>query len=159
MQTVKRLEIKKGDILQREGELGTKVYHVKEGLLRSYSVDKKGKKHIFMFAPEGWTIADGVPENQASELFIDALEDSKVVVLSKDPSREKNNLKPLLKRIMVLQQRIIMLMSYSALQRYEHFLETYPDIIQRVPQKMIASYLGITPEALSKLKGDKARRK
>ncbi|MEL6357747.1 MAG: Crp/Fnr family transcriptional regulator [Bacteroidota bacterium] len=156
---MKQIEVKKGDILQREGELDTKVYHVRKGLLRSYSVDEKGKKHIFMFAPEGWTIADGVTPEQPSELFIDALEDAKVIVLTKDTEREKHNAKPLLKRIMVLQQRVIMLMSSSALQRYEHFLETYPDIIQRVPQKMIASYLGITPEALSKLKRDKARRK
>jgi len=47
---------------------------------------------------------------------------------------------------------VIMLLSYSALERYEHFKNTYPNIIQRVPQKMIASYLGITPEALSTIK-------
>ena len=52
-----------------------------------------------------------------------------------------------------------MLMSASAIERYEHFTETYPCISQRVPQKMIASYLGITPEALSKVKGVKAREK
>lgn len=52
-----------------------------------------------------------------------------------------------------------MLMSASALERYDHFVATYPDIVQRVPQKMIASYLGITPEALSKVKGERARGK
>ena len=52
-----------------------------------------------------------------------------------------------------------MLMSSSAIERYQHFVETYPGIIQRVPQKMVASYLGITPEALSKVRGDKARTK
>ena len=52
----------------------------------------------------------------------------------------------------VLQKRIILLMSASAIERYEHFIETYPDIVQRVPQKLIASYLGITPEALSAAK-------
>ncbi|MDB4678169.1 hypothetical protein OAE93_00405 [bacterium] len=49
---------------------------------------------------------------------------------------------------------MIMLMSASAIERYEHFVNTYPDIVQRVPQKMIASYLGITPEALSKVKSE-----
>jgi len=58
-----------------------------------------------------------------------------------------------------LQKRIIMLMSSAAIERYEHFEKTYPNIIQRVPQRMIASYLGITPEALSKVKGDKVRDK
>jgi hypothetical protein len=63
----------------------------------------------------------------------------------------------LAKRISVLQNRVIRLMSASAIERYEAFLKTYPDIVQRVPQKMIASFLGITPEALSKAKGDKMR--
>ena len=64
----------------------------------------------------------------------------------------------LIKRVTVLQKRVIMLMSSKAIERYDAFLETYPDIVQRVPQRMIASYLGITPEALSKLKGDRISR-
>ncbi len=59
----------------------------------------------------------------------------------------------------MLQKRVIMLMSASAIERYEHFVETYPDIVQRVPQRMIASYLGITPEALSKVKGERKNKK
>jgi CRP-like cAMP-binding protein len=65
----------------------------------------------------------------------------------------------LMKRISVLQRRVIMLMSATALQRYNDFLEMYPNIVQRVPQKMIASYLGITPEALSKIRGQLAKPK
>jgi CRP-like cAMP-binding protein len=53
-------------------------------------------------------------------------------------------------RLNTLQNRVIMLMSSTGLERYEHFIATYPDIIQRVPQRMVASYLGITPEALSR---------
>jgi hypothetical protein len=59
------------------------------------------------------------------------------------------------KRIAVLQKRVIMLMSATAWERYQDFLDTYPNIVQRVPQKMIASYLGITPEALSSLRAKK----
>ncbi|MEM9982072.1 MAG: Crp/Fnr family transcriptional regulator, partial [Bacteroidota bacterium] len=59
----------------------------------------------------------------------------------------------------VLQQRVMMLMSASAIKRYEHFIETYPDIVQRVPQRMIASYLGITPEALSTVKRQQVLKK
>ena len=58
----------------------------------------------------------------------------------------------LAKRLRVLQKRIVMLMSSAAIERYEHFIATYPSIIQRVPQRMIASYLGITPEALSRVR-------
>ena len=64
----------------------------------------------------------------------------------------EDHLDKISKRFSVLQRRITMLMSSSAIERYEHFLETYPQIVQRVPQRMIASYLGITPEALSKVK-------
>ncbi len=63
------------------------------------------------------------------------------------------------RRMAVLQKRVIMLMSSTAIERYEHFIETYPDIVQRVPQKMIASYLGITPEALSRAKKERLNEK
>lgn len=149
------IHLTKGEIIQRGGELHSKVYVVKKGLLRSYAIDEKGKEHIFMFAPEGWVVADNQPPEVPCDLFIDALEDAVVAVFTKDLEREDIDVKPLIRRISVLQQRIIMLMSAPAIERYEHFVETYPDIIQRVPQKMVASYLGITPEALSKVKGER----
>ena len=151
----------KGTILQQKGELNSKIYIVKKGLLRSYIVDKKGKEHIFMFAPEGWVVGDAVREHDPSELFIDALEDTQYVVLRKNIERDANpqSFRHLVKRLLVLQRRTLMLMSASAMERYEHFEATYPDILQRVPQRLIASYLGITPEALSKLKRERIRGK
>jgi CRP-like cAMP-binding protein len=145
-------EVKKGEFLQRGGELSTSVFYVKSGLLRSYIIDGKGKEHIFMFGSEGWIVADNVAQGEKGELFIDALEDSIVIPISKSVP-PKSDTQKLLKRIGVLQKRIIMLMSASAIERYNHFLEIYPEIVQRVPQKMIASYLGITPQALSKIRG------
>jgi CRP-like cAMP-binding protein len=150
---LKEIKVHKGQILQHSGELNSKIFKVKSGLLRSYSIDQKGKEHIFMFAPEGWTIADSVDPKQPSDLFIEALEDSTVIVRSKNIENTSNT--PfLIKRINVLQKRVIMLMSSSAIERYQHFVETYPDIVQRVPQRMIASYLGVTPESLSAAKKD-----
>lgn len=146
-------------MLQHAGEYNTKVYVVKKGLLRSYTIDKKGKEHIYMFAPEGWIIADSLPIDAPCELYIDALEDSEVYITEKDLENTKPDFAALVKRLSVLQHRIIMLMSATALERYKHFIETYPDILQRVPQKMVASYLGITPEALSKVKNENARSK
>lgn len=151
-------QVKKGEFLQRVGELSTSVFYVKKGLLRSYTIDGKGKEHIFMFGSEGWIVADNVAQGEKGELFIDALEDSIVIPISKSIP-PKSDTQKLLKRIGVLQKRIIMLMSAPAVDRYNHFLETYPDIIQRVPQKMIASYLGITPQALSTIRGEIARKK
>ena len=156
---MKTITVKKGHILQHEGDLNSSVYEVVSGLLRSYLIDEKGKEHIFMFAPEGWIIADSVPSTVPAELFIEALEDSIVKISDKDLTVRKPSVFALAKRIEVLQKRVMMLMSSSAIVRYEHFIETYPELTQRVPQKMIASYLGITPEALSKVKGDKARNK
>lgn len=149
---MKEIEIKKGTVLQSKGQFDTKIYHVVKGLLRSYTIDKKGKEHIFMFGPEGWTVADNVSPNKPCDLYIDALENSTVKVFPKNIEKEKDNAPAFIKRIAVLQKRVIMLMSASALERFEHFEKTYPDMIQRVPQKMIASYLGITPEALSSIK-------
>ena len=151
----------KGTILQQRGELNSKVYIVKKGLLRSYCVDEKGKEHIFMFAPEGWVVGDAVNEQDPAELFIDALEDTEYIVLKKSIERDANpqSFRHLMRRLLVLQRRTLMLMSASAMERFEHFEATYPEILQRVPQRMIASYLGITPEALSKLKRERIRGK
>jgi CRP-like cAMP-binding protein len=146
---LKRIEVKKGQILQREGDLNSKIFQVESGLLRSYSIDEKGKEHIYQFAPENWIIADAIPKDKRCNLFIDSLEDSVIIKIEKDFNTLSNEPQKLAKRLDVLQKRIIMLMSASAIQRYEDFLQTYPEIVQRVPQRMIASYLGITPEALS----------
>ena len=78
------MKVKKGQILQHAGELNTKVFGVEAGLLRSYTIDQKGKEHIFAFAHEGWTIADLCEITDPCELFIDALEDSTVTVIEKE---------------------------------------------------------------------------
>ncbi|MEN8928899.1 MAG: Crp/Fnr family transcriptional regulator [Flavobacteriales bacterium] len=151
---MKTIKIKKGEIIQRKGDQRTKIYSVVAGLLRSYSIDEKGREHIFLFAPENWVIADSNSATEPAELFIDALEDSEIVIKEKSELVD-NHTEKLLKRVAVLQKRVIMLMSASAIERYEHFVSTYPEVVQRVPQKMIASYLGITPEALSKVKKER----
>ena len=161
--------VKKGELIQRQGELSSLAFHVKSGLLRSYLIDEKGKEHIFMFAPEGWIIADIESQEfkTPSELFIDCLEDAEIMVFDRkcfskaDLSSDqlKNNAHLLARRVAVLQSRVIMLMSFSAKKRYIRFIETYPDLPNRIPQRMIASYLGITPEALSKIRGEISRSK
>lgn len=157
--------IPKGTIIQRQGDLNTNAYYVKKGLLRSFSIDEKGKEHTFMFAPETWVIADGSYMNEKADLFIETLEDTTVEILNKNilqneylEATSNNEIKQsqsLMRRTSVLQKRVIMLMSATALERYNHFVATYPQFLQRVPQKMIASYLGITPEALSKVKNQR----
>jgi CRP-like cAMP-binding protein len=160
------MEVNKGAILQKEGDKKQKSYLVKKGLLRSYTIDEKGREHIYMFAPEGWIVSDleAQTSGEGCMLYIDCLEDSTVECLEqrhsehfiKNTSEEEKNkqILSLLKRVAVLQKRVLLLMSASAKTRYLNFKKTYPNISQRVPQKMIASYLGITPEALSKIKSE-----
>jgi CRP-like cAMP-binding protein len=163
---IKTKEVLKGEILLRKGDMAAKVFYVKRGCLRSYAIDEKGKEHIFMFAPEGWIVSnmESNVNNATSMLFIDAIEDSSIEVIDiklfSMPVGPRNAaIEKLTRRISVLQKRIIMLMSATLQERYLDFVETYPDIVQRVPQKMIASYLGVTPEALSKIRGNMAKNK
>ena len=155
---MKTRKIKKGEIIQRSGELNTKVFRVESGLLRSYCIDIDGKENIFMFAPEGWMIADSHGPDEPCVLFIDAIEDSVVQVLPKDLEREKQNIPALARRLAALQDRVLMLISSNAIERYEYFMKAYPNIVQRVPQKMIASYLGVTPETLSAAKAKRRKK-
>lgn len=160
---------KKGEVLQKAGEKSSKTFYVKQGLLRSYVLDEKGKEHTFMFAPEGWIMSD--IESQAFEydalLTMECLEDSEVVVIDRSSidlnslSQEEyaKTLQSLFRRVGVLQRRVISLMSSTARERYESFIEIYPELPNRVPQRLIASYLGITPEALSAIRGKIARDK
>lgn len=162
-------KVQKGEILQLKGERVINDYYVRKGLLRSYTIDEKGKEHIFMFASEDWLMSDIESQvfNKTAELYIDALEDSEIEMIDRNAFQnvdtakyfDGNELNKLLKRVAVLQRRVLLLMSATAMERYEHFLETYPDIVQRVPQKMIASYLGITPEGLSKIRGQRVKPK
>lgn len=161
------LTIAKGTVLQKPGDKHHRGYYVKKGLLRSYTMDEKGKEHIFMFAPEGWIVSDieSMAYDSPAELFIDVLEDSEVYQIKQnlfDAGGGENLINTefirLARRIGVLQRRIIMLMSAPAVERYEHFIKTYPDMVNRIPQKMIASYLGITPEALSKIRNEKYKK-
>ena len=149
---MKKLEFLKGDVLQRKGDSNSKVFLVEQGLLYAYIIDEKGKEHIFMFAPKGWIVADISLIPNKSELYIEAIEDSIVIEKERGSEINEKSIEKFERRIAVLQNRIIMLMSASAIERYDHFIKTYPQIVQRVPQRMIASYLGITPEALSKVK-------
>ena len=159
----------KGTILQHQGDLSALSYFVKRGLLKSYSLDEKGKEHIFMFAPEGWIVADIESQifEQPAELFIECLEDSEVIVFDGDLTDTSNlsreqlskQIQLMLRRIGTLQRRLIMMMSAPAAQRYEYFVKIYPNLPNRIPQKLIAAYLGITPEALSSIRSKLAKSK
>lgn len=155
--------------LLRQGEYCHNSFLVKSGLLRYYSIDDKGKDHILQFAPESWFVADRESAyfQKPSRYFIQALEDSTVIVL--DDAFMKDfclthtdfvdfNDRLLHNHIRHLQDRVNQLLSFTAEERYLCFIKIYPDIMSRVPQSMVASYLGITPESLSRVRKELAER-
>ncbi|MEM7161197.1 MAG: Crp/Fnr family transcriptional regulator [Bacteroidota bacterium] len=157
----------KNDIVQRAHDPSPSAIFVEKGLLRSYIIDSKGKEHIYMFAPEGWFIADleAMEYDQPVQLFIDCLEDSTLTFFDNDCLFKANlskqeimqNAQLLYRRIGRLQRRVLMLMGAPAIDRYHYFIKTYPDLHHRIPQRMIASFLGVTPQTLSTLRGKIAR--
>ena len=153
---------KKAYLLQ-EGEQCRYQVFVTTGMLRSYTIDAKGFEHILQFAPEGWWMADldsffnGTP----SVFNMEALEDAELLLLSLPSWNELLKTLPQLEhyfRILIqnnliaTQRRLLGSLSETAETKYRKFTATYPDCLQRVPQHMIAAYLGITKETLSRLR-------
>lgn len=167
---IKVKKVPKGGVLLRAGEICNDTFFVNEGLLRMYSIDKNGKEHILHFAPENWILVDrsSLYLNQPSYYYIDAVVETEVLILSpeyfeflgkKQPSLYSRQNILLHNHISSLQKRITQLLGATAEERYVDFLKTYPNIFERVPQWMIASYLGITPESLSRVRKELVRRK
>lgn len=160
--------VEKNTTLLRQDEVCSEVYFVLSGLLRAYSIDDADKVHIMQFAPEEWWIGDrdSFYFGEPSSYFIDTLEDSEVVVLSHDFFDAANRiqgfsafqLRILHNNIRLLQKRLQLLVAATAEQRYLDFVERYPNLMLRVPQWMIASYLGITPESLSRVRKELAQK-
>lgn len=162
-------KIAKHEFLLQHGEICRNTFFVEKGLLRMYSIDKNGKEHIIQFAPENWLIGDrsSLYFNEKSNYFIEAVEDSEVLFLQPDffnklleefpNSIERNDL-IIQKHVKSLQDRINSLLGETAEERYLKFIKMYPDLLLRVPQWMIASYLGITPESLSRVRKELAKK-
>lgn len=153
-------KIPKGTILLHKGDVCKSVYKVIKGCLRSYVIDKAGKEHILQFAAEDWLISDmdSFVNKKPSNIFIDAMEDSEVILLTSSNYNDISQLdyidlleqnKKLINNLITTNKRLINLLSATAEERYLDFTETYPTLVQRLPLKLIASYLGMTPEYLS----------
>jgi CRP-like cAMP-binding protein len=161
---------KKGEFLQRAGAVARHGHFIARGCLRSYSIDEKGKEHILQFAPEGWWLTDfaSITTGAPSTIFIDALEDSDLLLIdwpSHDrliqgiPGYAAAFAVGLQKGTTARELRILSSLSSAAEERYLAFLETHATLAQRVPLHMLASYLGMTPETLSRVRNQLSRRK
>ena len=156
-------KLKKYETLIRAGEVAKFGIFVASGCLRTYTIDNKGKEHILQFSVENWWTGDlnSFVTSTPTIYNIDALEDSEVLlfsdaamqkVMSYVPAMAEYYQSGLQKSTSAKNERIVASLSATAEERYDSFLKTYPTIAQRVPQHMIASYLGISPETLSRIR-------
>ena len=163
-------KLRKRQYLLQEGDAAKYVAFVEKGMLRSYTVDEKGVEHIIQFAFEGWWISDQYSflTGEPSAYNIDALEDCELLLLSKTAEEQLMEQVPKMERyfrillqnsLIAMQRRIIGSLSQPAEKRYTELISSCPTIPQRVPQHMMASFLGITPETLSRIRKQAILRK
>jgi cAMP-binding proteins - catabolite gene activator and regulatory subunit of cAMP-dependent protein kinases len=156
-------KLRKKQFLSQEGDLWRYNAFICRGLVKTFSIAENGSEHIINFAPENyWTgdresLLNGTP----SRLNIDAIEPSELILIEKMDFElicteipQLNNMvnQIIQKSFIVSQNRILANISYTAEEKYQNFLEKYPHIVNRIPQHMIASYIGITPETLTRLR-------
>ena len=156
-------KIRKKQYLLQEGDVCKFIAFVEKGSMRSYTIDEKGNEHIIQFALEGWTISDlySFLTSEPATYTIDALEDSELVLINKAsherlletvPRYETYMRLQLTGAYIAMQRRLTSIISLPLEERYASFTSVYPELVQRVPQHMIASYMGLTPETLSRVR-------
>lgn len=163
-------KLKKKQYLLQEGDISHHEYFVNKGCLRTYTIDEKGQEHIIQFAIEDWWTGDmySFLTQTPGKYTIDALEDSELFCLEKNaleelyikvPKFEKFFRHLLQNAFISLQERVISNLSQPADERYCTFITKYAEMEKRLPLKQIASYLGITPESLSRIRSQYIKNK
>lgn len=156
-------KVRKKQYILQAGDVSEYMIFVNKGCLRSYTVDEKGDEHIVQFAIEGWWIGDmnSFLTGEPATFNVDALEDSEVLLLDFDSQEKIFDLVSKFERYMrlllqsnyvAMHRRLVSAISTTAEDKYLRMLKQYPDLVQRVPQHMIASYLGLKPETLSRVR-------
>jgi CRP-like cAMP-binding protein len=162
-------KFKKGSFFLRAGEIAVEGAFVSSGLLRTYILDKDNNEHTIYFAPEDWWISDltSARENKPSLYFMQAIEDSELLTIDLPTFQKLMHDIPevaasfhegIQKRSDAKDQRIISAITNSAEERYLNFMHIYPSILQRTPLHMLASYLGMSPETLSRVRKRMSRK-
>jgi CRP-like cAMP-binding protein len=165
--TIKKL--RKNQYLLQEGDVWRYNAFVAQGVVRTYTIDDKGNEHIISFAMENWWTGDreSLLTGKPSRYNIDVIEDAVVLLIPREKFTElTKNIQPLNELVTAVversfaasQQRININISGDAIEKYQYFLNRYPQLALRVPQHMIASYLGITPETLSRIRKNNAKK-
>lgn len=160
---------RKRQYLLNAGDKCLYLTFVEKGFLRSFSVDEKGNDHVMQFALEGWWISDVASFLCGDDAIynIEALEDCAVLLLSKESMDEMVDRIPKLERyfrlmmqnnIIALHRRIRVVQTHSAEEVYLKLMEVSPGILSRASQQHIASYMGISPETLSRVRKQASKR-
>lgn len=163
------VKVKKKQPLLREGDICNHLWFIAQGCVRMYKIDSKGNDHIIQFAFENYWVGDreSAITHAPSKYSIDAIEDSTVLQIKKEDLQEIYNSIPEFREMHLdlqqrnfykVQDRIRISLSYSAEEKYEDLLEHQPQILTRVPLSMVASYLGISRETLSRIRANQAKR-
>jgi CRP-like cAMP-binding protein len=150
-------------ILLNSGQICEYSYFVNSGILRSFNINDNIVEYVLSFACEGYWIGDmySLISQKPGNLFIEVLENAEIVLLSRDNQELLYTEIPKLERffriltensLVANQERLMDNLSLSAEERFEKFRIKYPTLLQKVPQKQIASYIGVTPEFFSKMK-------
>lgn len=156
-------KVPKKTFLLQQGEVCRFEAYIIKGCIRSYYIDNNGFDVILTFAIEDWWVSDiaSFHEQKPSRMFIETLEDCELLLLSPESKEELLQKVPAFERVFRLmvqkhltsyQERVFGNIAQPAQERYLTFLQKYPSLPQRVPQHLIASYLGISPEFLSKIR-------
>ncbi|MCH2198721.1 MAG: Crp/Fnr family transcriptional regulator [Flavobacteriales bacterium] len=160
---MEEIKVFKRDFIVQPGQLSDTFYWVMEGCMMAYVVDENGDNHVMQFAQEWWWTAEleAFTKGNTSTYHIRCMEDATLLALRKWKMEELLREHPKFEKyyriifqnaLITHQRRIIHRISLTAEDRYERFIKNYPNLELKVPQKYIASYLGMTPEFLSKLK-------
>jgi CRP-like cAMP-binding protein len=165
---LERRTLKRKEYLLKEGDVCKTENFITKGCLRTYTIDENGFEHILMLAVEDWWIGDpyGFWTQTPSTHFIDALENSELLQISKPSLDKLLEAVPKFERfyrivfqnaLIAERQRVNQNLSFTAEQRYLNFIAKYPKLEQRISQKHIATFLGITPEFLSMIRNKIAK--
>jgi CRP-like cAMP-binding protein len=168
-QSFKLAKVKKRQFIVQPEFVAKNRYYVVEGCFRGYVIGDEGQEHTIQFAIDDWWISDynSYIFQQPASMFVMALEDSVVLQISYEAEQQLKKGKHIYEtffRILAentaahMARRVIVNLTKSAEQRYELFLERYPDIVSKVPQYALASFLGMTTEYLSKLRNKRVSR-
>jgi CRP-like cAMP-binding protein len=163
-------KLRKKQYLLQEGDVCRYLTFVAKGLLRTYNVDEKGDEHMSIFGWEGWWVSDfnSFLSGEAAVFNIDAIEDAELVMISRDDYEALTLAAPIMDRyfrilyqnsLVTKERRLMSSITHTAEEKYVQLAESNPQLIERIPQNLIASYLGIAPETLSRIKKSLALRR